>query len=249
MNAAFTAEWLKYRRTLTPWIIVCWPMLLVLTETVLMPQSQTWHETLMNTFNWWSVFGLSLCVTILAALSTSYERRANSWNVLCARVVRPRVLYISKWVVLAAQLLAATVVFTALVLIINYLLWNPHGSPAVGQLIAGIALVWIAALPQLAIMLWVASRVGIGVTVCIGLVGLVVGVVAAEAPYWMVIPWAWAGRMLMPIFGFHINGLPLSPGSPFWNHDVIPIGIILSIVAAALFMVLGAIWFDRREVR
>ncbi|MFX4300814.1 hypothetical protein ACOJUR_00785 [Alicyclobacillus tolerans] len=154
MNAAFTAEWIKYRRTLTPWIIVCWPLLLVLTETVLMPQSRTWHETLMNTFNWWSVFGLWLCATILAALSNSYERRANSWSVLCTRVVYLRVLYIYKWVVLALQLLVATVIYAALVIIINYFLWNPHGSPAVGQLIAGIALVWIAALPQLAIILW-----------------------------------------------------------------------------------------------
>ncbi|WP_304459380.1 lantibiotic immunity ABC transporter MutE/EpiE family permease subunit [Alicyclobacillus sendaiensis] len=249
MNAAFTAEWMKYRRTLTPWFIACWSLLLVLTDAVLMPQSRTWHAAWMNTFNLWSVFGLPLCVTILAALSTSYERRANSWSVLCARVVRPRVLYISKWAVLAAQLLVATVVYAVLVMLIYYLLWNPHGSLAVGQLIDGIALAWIAALPQLAIMLWVASRVGIGITVCIGLVGLVVGVVAAEKPYWVVIPWAWAGRMLMPVFGFQINGLPLSPGSPFWNHDVIPIGIILSIVAAALFIVMGAIWFDRREVR
>lgn len=202
----------------------------------------------MNAFNWWSVFGLSLAVTLLSALSASYERRAKSWNVLCSRAMPPRVLYVSKWAVLAIQVLAATVVFVVWAVSINYFLVNPHGPLAVGSLLAGIVLVWVTALPQLSIMLCVATRTGIGVTVILGLIGAFLAPVG-ESPYWGVSPWAWPGRVLMPIFGFHINGLPLPSESPFLNPNVIPGPLILSIVATALFVVLGAVWFDRREVR
>lgn len=41
MNPAFAAECLKYRRTLIPWIIVCWPLLVALTNVVLMPKNGT----------------------------------------------------------------------------------------------------------------------------------------------------------------------------------------------------------------
>ncbi len=249
MNQEFAAEWIKYRRTLTWWIIVCWPLLLVLAEAVLMPSDHIWSTKLMNTFNWWSIIGMSIMVTLLAELSQFYERRSNSWNVLCTRSIRPSRLYLAKYLVVAIQLLVASVLFGTYVVLVNFLFWGLPNSVPWGELIEGLVFVWIAVLPQLAIMLWLAVRVSLGLAVGWGFIGMFVGMIVAEKPYWFIMPWAWSGRILMPIFGFNINGLPLQKGSVFWNQDVIFVGLILSVVVTAIVVTLSAFLFERREVK
>lgn len=250
MMALIQSEWMKYRRALSIWFIMGGPFLLALAQSIfnmISPLSATWDHTWMNVFNWWSVLGIPFGVTLLVAESVSYERRSGAWKVLRAYSVNPGKLYLAKYAVLAAQTFIASVLFVLFVCLLNF--WQVSGTFPWQEVLSGFIVAWLTALAQLAIMLLIANVFGYGITVCIGLVGLVSGVLMAEMSFWLVNPWGWPIRTLEPILGFHANGLPLEKNSPFWDLSVIPNAIVLSIVGSAVLLAIGAFWFKRREVR
>lgn len=250
MMALVQSEWMKYRRTLSLWFIIGGPFILALAQSIfnmISPLSATWDHTWMNVFNWWAVIGIPFGVILLVAESVSYERRSGAWKVLRAYPVFPGKLYLAKYVVLAAQTFIASILFVLLVCVMNF--WEVSGSFPWKEVLSGFIVAWLTALAQLAIMLWVANIFGYGITICIGLVGLVSGVVMAENYFWIVNPWAWPIRVLEPIFGFHANGLALEKDSIFWDLSVIPDAIVLSVVSSVVLLAIGAFWFKRREVR
>ncbi|WP_269919423.1 lantibiotic immunity ABC transporter MutE/EpiE family permease subunit [Caldifermentibacillus hisashii] len=244
------SEWIKYRRTLTPWIIVCGPLILALAQAIfniIAPIGATWEHTWMNVFNWWSVVGIPIGAALLSALSVSYEKRSGAWKVLRVNSFSTNKLYWAKYTILSIQTLFASVFFTIFVFLFNF--WQVSGELIILDVLTGSIVAWFSALAQLAIMVWIAHMIGFGGTICVGLAGFVSGVLMAEKSYWIINPWAWPIRALEPIFGFHANGKALENDSPFWDPSVIPIAIFLSIIGVIVFLILGSVWFNRREVR
>jgi lantibiotic transport system permease protein len=244
------SEWMKYRRTLTPWLIVGGPFILAMAQSIfnmIAPLSATWEHTWMNVFNWWAVIGIPFGVTLLVVESVSYERRSGAWKVLRAYSVSPEKLYWAKYIVLSVQTFIASVLFVLFVSVLNFL--EVSGAFPWKEVISGFIIAWLTALAQISIMLWIANRFSYGITVCIGLIGLISGVVMAAMSFWMVNPWGWPTRALVPILGFHPNGMILEQDSPFWDLSVIPIAILLSVVGAVIFLAIGAYSFKRQEVK
>ena len=116
------------------------------------------------------------------------------------------------------------------------------------QIIEAALVCWISMLALFPIQLWAATRGGVFLSMGMGFIGVVVGVVVAPLPFWFIIPWSWATRMMCPIVGIHPNGLILDAGNPLLNFSVVPVGILLSLIAATLLTLLTAAWFKHREV-
>ncbi|GGI96579.1 multidrug ABC transporter permease [Alicyclobacillus cellulosilyticus] len=257
MWCVVAAEWLKYRRTLTPWFVVGGPLLLALTACVLpliAPTGRTWNLTLLTAFNWWVVLGVPLGSALIAALAASYERRAGAWRALRSRPLHPGRLYAAKYTVVAIHSAIAHALFSGFVVAIGGLIawsrfWPLRGSIPWGNLVAGTMVCWASGLALLAVMLWCATAFPFSLTMAVGLIGTVSGVLTSETKAWVYVPWAWPVRALEPVFGFHANGLPLEKGSMFWNTGVIPIASGLGVVLAVAITALGAWWFSRTEVR
>lgn len=250
MLSVIRSEWLKYRRTLTPWFIVGGPLLLALAEFVfslIAPAGRTWRLTLLTVYNWWVVLGLPLGSALLAALASSYERRSGAWRVLRSHPLSPSRLYSAKFAVLALHTAIATALFAVFILLTQF--WHLRGSVPWGKLVLGTTVSWVSSLALLAVMLWCSMVFRFGVTVVLGLIGLISGVATSERAAWVFDPWAWPVRALEPIFGFHTNGLPLEANSPFWNTGVIAVASALGIVVAVMVTFLGSQWFSRTEVR
>ncbi|MBX6395746.1 MAG: lantibiotic immunity ABC transporter MutE/EpiE family permease subunit [Alicyclobacillaceae bacterium] len=250
MLAAIHSEWLKYRRTPTYWIVIGGPLVMALAEWVfslVAPGGHTWHLMLLTGYNWWVVLAIPLGSALLAALSSAYERRSGAWRILCAYPVGPSMLYAAKFAVLALQTAIANGLFAGFLLVTQ--IWHLAGPVPWGPLILGAAVGWLSGLTLLAIQLWFSTAFGFGVSVVLGLVGLISGVFTSEHPAWLFDPWAWPLRALAPVFGFHANGLPLEADSPLWNPSVIPVAGGLGIGFAIVFTALGARWLKRRDIR
>lgn len=247
----FRAEWLKYRRTLTPWFVVGGPLLMVIAEVLfnlVSPYGRTWHTVLLTVFNWWVTLGIPFGIALVCALSAFYERRSGAWKILCSYDVKPGKLYVAKFVVLAVQVLIANILFALFVLLSQ--VWRLTGPIPWSRLAMGTWVAWLGAWALLALLLWFATRFGFGLTIAFGLAGLFCGILIADRHgYWVASPWSWPIRGMEPIFGFHANGLPLEQESPLWNANGISEAILLSFVGATVFLVLGAFWFNRREER
>lgn len=244
------SEWLKYRRTLTPWFIVCGPLILVLAQfafSLISRVGTTWNEALLTVYNWWGVLAVPFGVILLAMLAVSYERRSGSWRILISYPIRPWKLYLAKYFVLSLQTLVASALFVLFLLLLGF--WHLSGPIPWVHLWSGLFIPWLTAWAQMAIMLWIATALGYGLTIVIGLAGMISGIIMAQSGAFILNPWAWPIRALEPIMGFHVNGLPLEPNSPLWNtginHTLIAFGVIWSII----FVTIGSFWFNRREVR
>lgn len=247
--SAVQSEWLKYRRTLTPWFMIGGPLVMVLAELtiwLLSPYRRTWPFVLLMVYNWWVTLALPFGSTLLAALSSSYERRSGMWSVLRTYPASPSTLYTAKFIVLAAQTAIANVLFAVYLLATN--IWLNSGTIPWRSLMLGVAVGWLSGLALLAVMLWLSTAFGFGMAIVLGLVGIVSGVFTSEKPAWLFDPWAWPVRALAPVFGFHANGLPLEPNSPLWDPSVVPMAGVLGVVFAAVFTALGAWWFKTRDV-
>ncbi|MCP1308116.1 lantibiotic immunity ABC transporter MutE/EpiE family permease subunit [Paenibacillus tyrfis] len=248
--AYYDSEWLKYRRTLTPWLVVCGPLAFALAQMVfnmISPLENTWEHILMNVHNWWAIIGFPFGVVLLTALAVFYERRSGALKVLNAYPLQPGMQYAAKFAVTSVHVLIASLIFVVLVFGLNF--WAASGSVPWDSLLTGFLCAWLAGLAQIAIMLWIAHGFGFGWTVIIGLIGTVSGIVMSEQPYWIMNPWSWPIRSLIPLFKFHTNGLPLEADSPLQDPSLILIPIVLGIVSAGIVTGFGMLWYNRREVR
>lgn len=117
-----------------------------------------------------------------------------------------------------------------------------------GQLLTVGVLLWISALPLIALALWLALAGGFTATLLGALVGLALGALTAEGSLWLLIPTAWPLRIALPLVGVHANGVPLETASPLWQVSPLP-PLAASVVATALLLGIGQWWFTRREVR
>ncbi|WP_025689413.1 lantibiotic immunity ABC transporter MutE/EpiE family permease subunit [Paenibacillus zanthoxyli] len=250
MIGLVSSEWIKYRRTVTPWLIVCGPFVIALAEMIfnfLLPGGIKWGYILMNVHNWWSTTALPFGITLLVALAVSYERRSGAWKVLNAYPQKPGKLYAAKLATLAIHVLLAGALFAAFILILNF--WAGLGPVPWGNLASGFLVAWLAGLGQMAIMMWLAHVFGFGLTITVGFIGIISGVIMADGSFWRINPWAWPIRALEPIFRFRANGMPLEPSSPLLDPVHITVAIMLGIITAIVFAVLGTLWFNGREVR
>ncbi|MBE9916051.1 ABC transporter permease subunit [Paenibacillus donghaensis] len=251
MRSFVGSEWLKYRRTLTPWLVVAGPFIFALMQMVfglLIPGGVDWSLALMNIYNWWSGFGLPFGIILLTALSVSYERKAGAWRLLRAYPVKGGNLYFSKFIVIALQTLIACIFLGLFIILLCS--WSVTGTIPWGPIALGITISWLTSLAQIAFMLWAAHMFGFGLTILIGLAGMICGILQNNRiEGWMLLPWQWPLRALGALFGFQTNGMPLDPSSPLLDNKLIITAIIASLSVCVALSVAGAAWFKRREVQ
>ncbi len=251
MISALQSEWLKYRRTFVPWLVVLAPLGLSLFSWLphlLGNWGATWYHKLVIIGNWWPVLWVPFGSALLAALAAWTDTRPGTWRALRTRPLAPATLYAAKLLVLAGQALLSTLVLLAATLIMGKLaLWQEPVPWA--PLLWALLLPWVASLPVLALQLWVATAGGFGASFALGIIGFLAGIWGAEQAAWVYVPWAWSIRSTIPIIGAHANGLPLEPGSPLWDRGVMLPAVLLGLGAGLLIGLASAAWFARREVR
>ena len=249
--AAALSEEVKHRRTFGRRLVVFGPALMgvlyAFLQVTLGTREASWPLLIGVIFAWWATVWTPLGSALAAALSNRLDGRIGSWRALRARPIPPTTLYVGKLVVLAFQTLVGAVVLVVAVAGVGLVLGA--GTVPVGRLLGVALLPWVAALPLLAIGLWVSTAAGLWASVALGMVGLAAGALTAETANWFYVPWAWPVRAAIPAAGVHASGIPLEPSSVLANPGLVPPVLVLSLAAAAAVALLGALWFSRGEVR
>ena len=252
------SELLKYKRTFMGKLIVFAPAFFAVYGVVIMfymqndqavaagNTSMSWESLLALIFNWWSFLFLPLGAALFATMAAAQEKKAGNYRALRTRNISPVEIWVNKIAGMASYSLISTFVLVIITLVTGYLTAN--GLPPLAQIIEAALVCWISMLALFPIQLWAATCGGIFLSMGIGFIGMVVGVVVAPLPLWFIMPWSWATRMMCPIVGIHPNGLILEAGNPLLNFSVVPAGILLSLIAATLLTLLTAAWFKHREV-
>lgn len=252
------SELLKYKRTFMGKLIIFAPVFFAVYGVVIQiymqndqavaagNTSMSWEALLALVFNWWSFLFLPLGAALFATLVAAQEKKAGNYRALRTRNISPIEIWVNKIAGMAVYSLISTFVLVIVTLITGCL--TVKGFLPLTQIIEAALVCWISMLALFPIQLWAATRGGVFLSMGMGFIGMVVGVVVAPFPFWFIIPWSWATRMMCPIVGIHPNGLILDAGNPLLNFSVVPVGILLSLIAATLLTLLTAAWFKHREV-
>jgi ABC-2 type transport system permease protein len=245
------AEWLKTKRTFVRRFTIMAPMFLILIAVVqklFMPANylRPWDELLDQIFNWWPVIFVPMGIALMASLTQAQEKRAGNYRNLRTLPLSPVEIWIGKLAVMAIYFLIATVLLIFVTILVGIV--SAKGSIPWFKLFSAGSIIWISSLSIIPLQLWAAVYRGTIVSIALGVVGMMSGVIAAPSSKWAFVPWSLPIRLMCPTIGVHPNGIPLKAGDPLLDPSVIPTGIAVSVGLAVVFSLLTAQWFKRKEI-
>lgn len=246
MVATLHAEWIKYRRTATPYLLVFAPLLLVAFVSWHLWASHrlgSWPVLVGWLYQFWTMAWLPVGVALLAGLAATYEVQAGDWVGLRARPVRPARLYAAKLLVVCGHVLLSTLLLAGLAALSGRQAALPGDLPWCLLLVASL-LSWLAALPLIAGQLWLATARGFAASLAVGSVGLLlaalIGGTGLGNNVWLLVLWAWPARSVG-------SALAAYEGEAVYLGQALLVGG-LAAVLATLLAAAGCVWFARREV-
>lgn len=246
----FSSEWLKYKRTFTKKLILGIPLIFVLKALllrVLLPGTLTpWEGLLALTFNWWPVVFLPLGFGIFSWLGTRIEDQSGAYKILRTEA-DPQRLWMFKILTMGALSLLSHIVLGLSTFLGGMV--TASGPAPVEKIALGCLLCFLSSLPLIPLCLWAAHGKGLFFVLSLSLAGFLGGVLGAQKPFWFLVPWSLATRLMAPVMGVHPNGVPLERGDPLLRPGQILPGLLAAFFFFALFTFLSAKWFRKREVR
>lgn len=193
----------------------------------LLKQSEDdWGYYLLNVSSF-TPLALALGIVILTSFMASVENETNSWKQLISLPVSKMNVYLSKFTVLAFFLFLSSVLLMVFTIALGVFLDLGEQTPFV-EIVKYSFYPYFAALPILALQLWIATvSQNQGIPITTGVLGVIFVYSALVLPDWMI--WKWPSL------------------TNEWNEPVI--NVLLGIGVGILLYIAGMIDFTRRDVK
>lgn len=195
-------------------------------DYLLQQSDHDWEFYILNV-NSFTPLALILGIVILTSFTASVENETNAWKQLISLPVSKMSVYLSKFTVLACLLLISSFILMLFTLAYGLFL-------GLGEIIPYFELIkysfypYFAALPILALQLWIATvSQNQGIPITIGILGVIFTYSASILPDWMI--WKWPSLMNE------------------WNEPMV--NVLLGIGVGCLLYVVGMLDFTRRDVK
>lgn len=248
MMGLFRAEWLKTRHTVLRFLVFVFPLIIggVLGGYI---AARSWmispSGAFSGFFTGWGALVMPVAIAMVAGQLVGEEEQAGSFGglLLCAK---PRwQLYMSKFVMLVLAIVAATVLAVGMFCLV---LWLGGFQQSGFDLYAMAALACIlAALPLAAFHLWLAFAAGLGVSVGVGMGGLLVAALIGGTllgdVVWPFVPWAWPVRLASAVAIARTPGVDAAALEFFMER--VHLACAVAAFGGILLMVGGLWWFSR----
>ncbi len=230
-----TADFLKIKRKGLWFLTLLGPLGVVALQMVnygvrkdyLLQQSEDdWGYYLLNIHSF-TPLAIVLGIAILTSFMASIENETNAWKQLIALPVSKLSVYLSKFTVLALLLFLASTLL--MVFTLSYGLFLNLGAPVPYVELAKFSYFpALAALPILALQLWIASvSHNQGIPITVGIFGVIFAYSSFVLPDWMI--WKWPSLMNQ------------------WDEPMI--NVFLGVGIGILLYIVGMIDFARRDVK
>ena len=193
----------------------------------LLQQSEDDWSYYLSNVNSFTALALVLGIAILTSFMASIENETNAWKQLMALPVSKLTVYLSKFTVLATLLFVSSSLLTVFTLFYGIFLDLGDSIPYL-ELLKLSFYPCLAALPILALQLWIASvSQNQAIPITVGIFGVIFAYSAFILPDWMI--WKWPSLMNE------------------WNEPII--NVMLGIGVGALLYIIGMVDFARRDVK
>ncbi len=176
-NGSLSAEFVKYRHTVTPWLAILIPIAVAPLALSRLKGHGAWQL--------WTLLVIPLGSALLPALAWNWE--LESWRILKTRANFPSTLYSSKLL----NLWIASLISSAILFILLRFLHMPEYTT-----LADFILIGLSVFAFQSFHLWIAVRYSSSVTLGIGIVlsllALILGGTGLGNQIWPYFPWIWA---------------------------------------------------------
>ncbi|MBB4933777.1 ABC-2 type transport system permease protein [Lipingzhangella halophila] len=230
------------------WLTFGLPLGLVLPQglvAALSPEGRqgfVWDVWLQVVLMFWGVL-LPMATALYAGVAVRQDNQAR--RLLYSYGFPRSRLLLGKFAALAGMSLLCAMLLTCLLCLLGVLFGETGG---IARIVAGGMVPWLASLATLALCLVVAHVWGFTATMCTGVAGMMFGALLADKAVWWIIPLAWPMRVVVPLAGIEASGVPLPDGHPLNDPSVLPIAVGLSVALAAVLLVAGSRYVNRKEL-
>ncbi|WP_433770135.1 lantibiotic immunity ABC transporter MutE/EpiE family permease subunit [Bacillus wiedmannii] len=209
----------------------------------------------LSSYNWWYIMMLPGMLSLSCVLLAEKDKKMNNRSILSLPVSLKRV-WISKVLLILGILSCSCIIFFCGIQLSSLLLnkENFRIIPAANALLGSILLI-VTFMWQIPICLFLGNKIGLFPTVLLNIgANGVLGVVLATESIWMISPYTYPSRLMIPILKILPNGLYAEPGSVTFTpellsyHVILP-GVAISVVLFLLFTYVTAKWFEKQEAK
>lgn len=258
MMSILMSEWVKTKRTAVRWMTLLVPIMFALAGVAYVSMRRNLEEIYIfqGFFTAWNALVIPLAISILAAFLVQEEELAGNFTGYLSTSLPRKSLYIGKFLMLFFCSMFSTVI-ALIIFFIGMSIVSPETINGWVMFIFAMFLGLFGTLPLLALHLWLSFAWGTGMSIGVGMGGLVaaavIGTTALGDKFWMFIPWAWPSRLAkLPgsYLGF-TSGMTMPPAeiSSGAVLQQLIIGTLAVIISLIIFYVGGIIWFNNWEGR
>ena len=254
------SEWLKIKRTSIKRITFLLPFLIsgcIIGYIAVHKRGDHFEADIFETFfEVWAIFIIPIIISVFAGQIVYEEELAGSFNgFLSERFSRYR-LYLGKFFIISI-VCTITLILGTSVFCIETAIFFPGTVHIEIFFIAGVLLLLVGILPLIAIHLWISFVYGIGASIGMGIIGLLMTTMIGGSELgnsiWRFVPWALPIRLVKaigPYLEFSANmAKPPQLISSGWATTQLLSGIISVIIYLIIMLGCGIVWFYRWEGR
>lgn len=241
------AELLKQKRTFDKKLVIIGPLIILLLCLLAPP----WFQQ--NSHNWWYGFLYPGCLTLICAMVLQRDRGKLNYQNIYSLPVNLKNIWYSK-IGAAAVLLAASniimMIFSILggLVVVNF--FRVPASISVSESVLAAFCIILCSLWEIPFCLWLSQKTGIWGTLFISLVlHILPGFEFATSNLWILCPYSWILRIMVPCLHMLPNGLPAAPGDLPTSLLMVFAALAASVILFVLLSILTARAFARKEVR
>lgn len=205
----------------------------------------SWEHYTRMIFHMWAMTFQSLGLSLLCILTEYREKKNNTYRSVYTEARSVGKVWSAKILSMIFYSFAANGLMTLFVL--GLALSQKLGAGTLLSAAEMGAAVWLMSFAVIPLVLFQTHRFGSVGAAGAGLFGLIFAPVMAPESCWVLNPYSYAVRGIVPLTGIHPNGISLEKADPLMNTGTMAEAFGLSLVCFAVFTLITAVLFSKRE--
>ena len=198
-----------------------------------------------TSLNQWGIIWINVIIAVNSGLLNKLEKDSNKYSIYLSKDVDLKKVEYSRIILIGLVSLVTSFILGLMLVIISLVLPTPSIT-TLGKVLLTILLIWFTTLWQIPFSLWLSRKTNLYFVIIINTtVPLIIGTSFSLLDEWYYFPHDWSMKLLEPMTGMRINGIPFGTDFvPDYSQVLVAIG--LGILFFILLTELAAISFKRQ---
>ncbi|MDO4661515.1 MAG: lantibiotic immunity ABC transporter MutE/EpiE family permease subunit [Tissierellia bacterium] len=245
MMAYILAENLKNKRSFVKKLLFIAPLIVVIQSFILMPSYFT-----INSYNWWYTIVLPATISLIAGLINLKDDKKLKYKAIFPLDIDLKKIWISKIIIIIIYVAIALVIHMILTFVMQGFVGQVTGSYGFRDLLLASLLLLFANIWQIPLCLFLVKKIGfVGGVVINSILAIGLGIGFADNSLWLLVPYSYGLRLMIPAMKILPNGLLIEPNNPIIANTSILIPIVISFVLFIILTIITARYFANLEVK